>query len=197
MESSVGFLNLEYLLLRSYDFVTTAQYSFERMPLWASILVQNIIILGMVLSFILIVLLVYAQIKLLQTEHEGFHGKEQHHVEHEIKVEEAQKEKKNDRWERIMELASSGNQSDWRRAILESDIMLGDALLQAGYQGPNVGDQLKMTNPIQVTTLDLAWKAHKVRNDVAHGGESFMLSERDMRVAIDYYKRVFEELGAI
>ena len=48
-----------------------------------------------------------------------------------------------------------------------------------------------------MTTLDLAWKAHKMRNDVAHSGEKLPLSERDVRSTIDYYKRVFEEFGAI
>ena len=48
-----------------------------------------------------------------------------------------------------------------------------------------------------MTTLDLAWKAHIVRNDIAHQGESYELNVRDTQTTIDYYKRVFEELGAI
>jgi hypothetical protein len=60
-----------------------------------------------------------------------------------------------------------------------------------------VGERLRDANPLQFTTLDLAWKAHKVRNDIAHAGESYQLSQRDTHATIDYYRRVFEELHYI
>jgi hypothetical protein len=161
----------------------------------------------MIASLIFLILIVYSQIQLLHTEHAGFHALQGHghsgaHADEEVHHNEdgtavVLEQPKNARFERIMELAASGSQSEWRRAVLEADIMLADELSNAGYRGSSVGEQLKMANPIQLTTLDLAWKAHKVRNEIAHGGESYMLGERDTKVAIDYYKRVFEELGAI
>ncbi len=195
MQTGVNYLNLEYLLVRIVDIIGGVQGAFGDLPTALTSLITGIFILGMIVSLVFLVLLVYAQIQLLHTEHVGFHAMEAHaHARHEPEVESTGV---NDRWERIVELASSGNQSDWRRAILEADIMLADVLAEQGYAGAGVGEQLKMANPIQMTTLDLAWKAHKVRNDVAHGGEGYTLSERDKQVAIDYYKRVFEELGAI
>jgi len=195
MQPGVDFLNIEYLLVRSYEFIAGFQGAVAGFPDWIHTTVYAVVITGMALSFFFIILIVYAQIKLLQTEHGGFHAMEaESHEQHEAEVEQTGR---NDRWERIVELAGSGSESDWRRAVLEADIMLGDVLMEQGYEGAGVGDQLKMANPIQMTTLDLAWKAHKVRNDIAHGGEGYKLEERDVRVAIDYYKRVFEELGAI
>jgi hypothetical protein len=195
METGVNYLNLEYLLVRLVDLFGAAQSSFGDLPSALITTITTLYLIGMVASLIFLILIVYAEIQLLHTEHAGFHALETHaHEEHEPEVESTGK---NDRWERIVVLAASGNQSEWRRAILEADIMLGDALAEFGYTGAGVGEQLKMANPIQLTTLDLAWKAHKVRNDVAHGGESYALTERDARTAIDYYKRVFEELGAI
>jgi hypothetical protein len=104
---------------------------------------------------------------------------------------------KNAQWERVVLLANSGVESDWRRAILEADIMLGNILQIRGYRGQTIGDMLKEANPIQFTTLDLAWKAHKIRNDIAHGGESFVLTGRETSAAIDMYRRVFEEFDYI
>jgi len=164
------------------------------MPTWVTSLATQIAIWGMVLTLILVLLVVYVQIRLTVVEHEGFHGKEVHQVQ---EVEAAAPPPQNERWRRIMELASSGAQSDWRRAILEADIMLAQVLSEAGYEGASVGEQLKLTNPLQVTTLRLAWDAHMVRNKVAHGGEAFDLTERDTRTAIDQYRRVFEEFGVI
>lgn len=195
MEPSVNYLNLEYFLVRTYDFFASFQVGFAAVLGWIVGTATTVMVLGMGLSLVLLVLIVYAYIKLLEVEHGGFHAKE--HREHEVHEAEVESTHGNERWEHIVALAASANQGDWRRAILEADIMLGDVLAQQGYSGAGVGEQLKMANPIQMTTLDLAWKAHKVRNEVAHGGESYALSERDARMAIDYYKRVFEEFGAI
>ena len=92
-----------------------------------------------------------------------------------------------------MALAGGPHEGDWRRAIMEADIMMSNMLDSRGYQGATVSDQLRQANPIQFTTLDLAWKAHKVRNEIAHQGESLTLTERTARATIDLYRRVFEE----
>lgn len=195
MKGDVNYLNLEYLFTRLYEIIGGVHAAIGSTSDVVTALITVVFITGMFLSLVFLILIVYAEIKLHETEHEGFHALE--HKEHEHHDAEVVSTGVNDRWERIVELASSGNQSDWRRAILEADIMLGDSLAAVGYTGTGVGEQLKMANPIQLTTLDLAWKAHKVRNEVAHGGESYLLSERDAHVAIDYFKRVFEELGVI
>ncbi len=75
--------------------------------------------------------------------------------------------------------------------------MLNLLLTDKGYAGQTIGDQFANANPLQFTTLDLARQAHKVRNDIAHGGEGFHLSEREVRTAIDNYARVFEEFGLL
>jgi hypothetical protein len=186
-------LNLEYLLLRGQDFFTALNIG--GLPHGVIVFVEDVMIFGMVLSLLLIVFAVYSLIRLQQVEHEGFHALEEHAHEphHEAEV----ASHVNDRWREIVMLASGPSEGDWRRAILEADIMLFDVLRTQGYPGDTVGDQLKMANPIQMTTLDLAWKAHKMRNDVAHQGERLELTERDVKTTIDYYKRVFEEFGAI
>ncbi len=181
--------------MRLHDITVSVQGLLGNVPAEVTAFVTGVFIFVMVASLIVLILIVYAQIQLLHTEHEGFHELEKHaHERHDAEVEST---KKNDRWEHVVKLASSAGHGDWRRAILEADIMLADALAAQGYEGAGVGEQLKMANPIQMTTLDLAWKAHKVRNDIAHGGEAYELGERDARTAIDYYKRVFEELGVI
>lgn len=195
-------LNLEYFLVRAADWVQ--HLDFGSWPHGLVVVIEDILIFGMVMSLLLVVFIVYVMIRLHQVEHEGFHALEAHahdshgsegeHHGHEAEVETTHS---NSRWDGIIALATGSSHGDWRRAILEADIMLFDVMREQGYPGTTVGEQLKNANPIQMTTLDLAWKAHKVRNDIAHGGESYALSERDARATIDYYRRVFEELGAI
>ena len=200
VESGVNFFNIEYLLTRVYDFFGgfDAGGLWHTLPSWFAFLATQIAVWGMVLTLLLLILIVYTQIRLVTVEHEGFRGKEVHRAyEGEAPVAAAAAPPQRERWRRVMELASSGNPGDWRRAVLEADIMLAAVLAEAGYEGVSVGDQLKMANPFQMTTLDIAWKAHKVRNQIAHGGESYAFTERDARTTIDQYRRVFEEFGAI
>ena len=142
----------------------------------------------------LLVLTVYVRIRLEQVEHHGF--AELAEKEHERRVQH-ETHGNSPQWEAIAALAASPNESDWRRAILEADIMLAGLLTAQGYPGSTLGEQLKNANPLQFTTLDLAWEAHRMRNAIAHLGEAFPLSERDARATIDQYRRVFEEFGYI
>ena len=195
MQSGVDYLNLEYILLRAYDLIAHFRFVVDGSPTWFPAFITYVVVIGMAAAFLMLVLAVYAQIRLLQVEHAGFHALEEKAREHHD--EEVESTGKNERWEHIVALASSANQSDWRRAILEADIMLGDVLMQAGYVGTSVGEQLKITNPLQVTTVRLAWDAHMLRNKIAHSGESLQLEARDVQTAINNYKRVFEEFAAI
>ena len=90
-------------------------------------------------------------------------------------------------------LAASPHPSDWRRAIIEADIMLDDLLSKMGYRGESVGEKLKRVEPGDMKTLNDAWEAHKVRNRIAHDGSTFVLSEHDAKQTIQSYRKVFEE----
>jgi hypothetical protein len=223
---SVHFLNVEYLLLKLNDLfvnlfayitgtpVETVQNEGVASTEVASHVASNIsfavgqiALLGMAAALVLLALAVYIRIKLEVMEHEGFHAREakyhtheahEAHEAHEVHGEAAHEAPaKNARWEEVTRLAYSTHESDWRRAIMEADIMLGAALDAQGYRGNTVGEKLKDANPLQMTTLDIAWAAHKVRNDIAHGGEDYHLSEWETKGTIDFYRRVFEELGFI
>ena len=75
--------------------------------------------------------------------------------------------------------------------------MLGMILTRQGYEGATIGDQLKAVDPSDMLTLQHAWDAHKVRNNIAHGGTDFQLNEREAKMTIELYKKVFEEFYKI
>jgi len=101
------------------------------------------------------------------------------------------------RWEHVLSLAASGNPSDWRAAIIEADIMLGELTERMLLPGFSVGDRLKMATRDRFQTLNDAWEAHKVRNEIAHSGSQFLLTQREARRAIALYGNVFREHGMI
>lgn len=103
----------------------------------------------------------------------------------------------NSRWKHIESLVNGETASEWREAIIEADIMLDDALAGQGYVGDGVGEKLKSVEPSEVHSLQDAWEAHKVRNQIAHEGSAFDLSEMVARRTIARYESVFREFKVI
>lgn len=106
-------------------------------------------------------------------------------------------DKKNRRWERVLEHMNSDNQNDWKFAILEADIILDDLLDVMGYRGETVSDKLKRVEPSDFETIEAAWEAHKVRNVIAHEGTDFVVTQREAKRIINLYRVVFEEFHFI
>jgi hypothetical protein len=102
-----------------------------------------------------------------------------------------------DKWTKILVHADSSNQNDWRLAIIEADIILGEILEKLGYQGESIGEMLKRVAKGDFKTLDEAWEAHKVRNAIAHQGSDLVLTQREAKRVIGLYQKVFEEFQYI
>lgn len=105
--------------------------------------------------------------------------------------------KRNPKWDKVLEHISSQNAGDWRLAILEADILLDELLDALKYRGESIGDKLKKIEASDFSTLALAWEAHKIRNQVAHEGSEFLLSEREAKRVISLYEEVFKEFRFI
>lgn len=103
----------------------------------------------------------------------------------------------NPRWEKITSEISSTNPNDWKNAIMEADIMLDDLLKAMRIPGESMGDRLKNVEKSDFLTVDLAWEAHKFRNNIAHEGSNFLINDREAKRVVDLYKQVFEEFHII
>jgi len=103
----------------------------------------------------------------------------------------------NHQWERILNHIESLNENDWRLAILEADIMLAGLLDAMSLPGDTVAEKLKAVEVSDFTTVENAWEAHRIRNQVVHEGSSFMLNEREARRVIELYGSVFSEFQII
>jgi hypothetical protein len=102
---------------------------------------------------------------------------------------------KNSRIQDMLDHIASDSPSDWKLAIIEADIILDEILKDAGYAGTSLGERLRSISPDQLRSLDDAWQAHKVRNQIAHGGADFILTQRLAQDTIKQYRRVFHEMG--
>ena len=102
---------------------------------------------------------------------------------------------KNNRVEDMLKHGASDSPNDWKLAIIEADIILDEILKDAGYAGASLGERLKSISPSQLQSLDDAWQAHKVRNQIAHAGSDFVLTRKLAEDTIKQYRRVFYEMG--
>ena len=104
---------------------------------------------------------------------------------------------RNEQWEKVLTQISSENPSDWRFAILEADVMLDELFTQIGYRGVSLGEKLKGATRDDVVNIDAAWEAHKIRNQIAHEGGDYILTQREAKRVIELYSQVFREFKYI
>ncbi len=186
-------LNVEYFFRLLYDlfYGTHAPANYSVFQTFLAHLWLWIIIVGYALSVIGLFVIVYAMIRLfeLREREEEQYGTLLLAPETEGGM--------NRRWLHIESLGNGANASAWREAIIEADIMLDDMLTEQGYAGEGVGEKLKAVEPADFNTLQDAWEAHKVRNQIAHEGSAFALSETLARRTLARYESVFREFKII
>ena len=163
-----------------YDFLSTAWTVYSVM----AFVVSGIFIFGIMYSYIRLSQLSEVEVQQLEDAHKlwkQLHGDQIG----------------NTQWQQVLQHIESTNPNDWKLAIIEADVML-DKLLQAqGYAGTSIGDRLKSVSMRSFQTLDDAWQAHRVRNQIAHGGYDFVLTQKMARTTIQQYQKVFLEFGVV
>lgn len=193
----VHFLNIEYVFYVLYEWLTGAHSVGGGVGLsWLAPLLTTtwvvITILAYLLALAFLALFVYSTIRMHQIKDEDALRfatiADTHHAEEVTE---------HNRWNHVRELIESANESDWRQAIIEADIILDDLLTSLGYPGDTVGDKLKAADPAKFRTLQEAWDAHKVRNDIAHQGSAYPLTDHLAYRTILQYENVFREHGEI
>ncbi len=186
-------LNVEYFFRLIYELVYGSHSSLEytafqellsHIWLW-------IIVIGYTISLAAFILIVYATKNLfdLRKREKEFYST--------LLVTPEQDSGSSPRWTHIQSLMEATSPSAWREAIVEADIMLDDLLTQQEYTGDSIGEKLKSLEASGLSTLNEAWEAHKVRNQIAHQGSTFDLSENLARRTIAQYEAVFREFQAI
>ncbi|MCR4333970.1 MAG: hypothetical protein NUV60_03100 [Patescibacteria group bacterium] len=186
--------NVEYWFRLFYDCLRGTCYGSVGLNQFYSFLSHLwlwIIVIGYLLSIIALVIIIYVMIRLFELR-----KREEEYYSTVIVPPEA-KGGMHPRWGHIQSLLEGGSPSAWREAIVEADIMLDDVLAKRGYTGDGIGEKLKSADPDDFKTLQDAWEAHKVRNQIAHQGSAFDLSETVAQRTIAHFEAVFNEFKVI
>jgi len=151
------------------------------------------VLLSTTVSFALVVFVIYCTMRIKQIrqyEENKFAA-----VAHTIQSQDVSRTQM--RWNRITEQIHSDSEQNWRLAILEADIMLGELLDVLGYRGETMGDKMRGIERADFNAIDMAWEAHRARNKIAHEGTSLLLNAREARRILNMYEAVFREFRFI
>lgn len=87
------------------------------------------------------------------------------------------------------------NPASFQVAIIDGDKLLDKAMVEMGVSGKTMGDRLKKVGG-RFTNLNAVWRAHKLRNAIAHETD-LEVSYKQASNALAIYKQALKDLGAI
>jgi hypothetical protein len=101
------------------------------------------------------------------------------------------------RWDNIKAVSKTGA-SGLKSSINEADKLFDYVMKSLGFPGDTMGDRLKSarTKFANYSTYDAVWRAHKLRNSLAHE-LSFDLVPSQAHEALADFERGLRELGAL
>ena len=99
-------------------------------------------------------------------------------------------------WAAVLKKVDGEDAELYKLAVLEADKIFDDLLKRMKISGEDMGERLKQLKPGQVPDLDGLWRAHKLRNRVAHEPD-FRLSRAEAKMAVETYRGAMEKMGAL
>lgn len=99
------------------------------------------------------------------------------------------------RFLRIENRLSKDNPAIFAITVINGDKLLDKALIEMGVPGKTMGERLKKSGD-KFSDLDAVWRAHKLRNVIAHE-DDLELTYKQVASALVAYKQALKDLGAI
>ncbi len=78
----------------------------------------------------------------------------------------------------------------------EADRILDELLKKSGYVGKNMDERLGQVNSAQLSNINDAWSAHKIKQRVLKE-EDFHINKQEAELIINIYKKSFQEFDLI
>lgn len=185
------YLNIEYVFNKILAIIKPIIDFFTDSHTWTVIG-----IISSCLSILFIAIIIFSIVRMREIQ---LHEKEElnHEINEALAHDKESLRNENPRWHYVLTLIESSNESDWRVAIIEADSMLEELLREKGLTGEGVSELLESARASGYRSIQNAWDAHLVRNQIAHAGSEFSLTQIEGRRVIKMFSNFFEELGAI
>jgi hypothetical protein len=184
-------LNIDFVFQKIYNIIQPIFHFITNPHTWGVIGT-----ISMILSICFLIILIFSLVRIREMQLAD-KAEIDHEINEALKREQEKNRNENPKWHYILTLTESPNESDWRVAIMEADTMLEELLRKKGVPGDTVAELLESARSDGYTYIQDAWDAHLVRNQIAHQGSSFPLSQVETRRIMKMFQNFFEELGII
>jgi len=186
-----NYLNVEYIFSKIVEYGQPVIAFIINPHTWSVIGV-----ISMLASIVCLSIIIWSLVRLVEIQ--IFDINEINHEIHNALLKQKEMERNaNPRWHYIQTLIESPNDSDWRVAIIEADSMMEEILKEKGLSGTTVSELLEGAKESGYRSIQDAWDAHLVRNQIAHEGSDFPISQVEGRRVIKMFQNFFEELKVI
>ncbi len=99
------------------------------------------------------------------------------------------------RWRAVTDKAGAGSLDALRIALIEADTLTDDVLKWINSPGEHMADRLGAFDAEEVKSLEGAWRAHRLRNDLVHT-PGFTATPEEIQKAMEAYEKFLAEIGA-
>jgi len=156
-------------------------------------------VIGIVSASISIIFLTIIIFSLVRMREIQLHEKREidHEINEALNKDKEKARNENQKWNYILTLIESPNESDWRMSVMEADNLLEESLKEKGISGSTVSELLEGAKSSGYASIQNAWDAHLIRNKIAHEGSEYPLSQIEGRRVIKMFQNFFEELKII
>jgi|GEM_PF-702821 len=99
-------------------------------------------------------------------------------------------------WGGILNRVKIGTQDAMKSAVLEADALVDHFLKRIGLAGEHMADRLTQILPERAPSLERVWKAHRLRNELAHT-PGMTVTVTETKEALTAFRDFLVELGAL
>ena len=186
-----NYLNVEYVFSKIVNAINPVINFFSDPKTWS-----DIGTISAILSIFCLAIIIFSLVRMYEIQ--IYDKKEIEHEIHSALLKQKERDRvANPRWHYIQTLVESPNESDWRVAIIEADSMMEEVLKEKGLTGNTVSELLESAKDSGYRNIQDAWDAHLVRNQIAHVGSEFPISQVEGRRVIKMFENFFEELRVV
>ncbi len=99
-------------------------------------------------------------------------------------------------WKQIKKRLKSGNEKEWKLAVIEADAVFDESLKIAGYTGKTFDERLEAANHVRFFNISVEEikQARKLKDRIASEPD-FKISQNEAGVIVEIYKNACQELS--
>lgn len=99
-------------------------------------------------------------------------------------------------WAKAAKRLESNKEAEYKRAVIEANGLLEEALKRRGHSGKSMEDLLKQIDSSILPNIEDVGEAHKIRNNIVDNPE-YELSLNQAEKTVEIFEQAFEDLESL